>query len=210
MSYQPITDQIKHIKDWLRAGSINIFGTPLAGKDTQAQRLAELLGGKCISSGQILRSSSHETVKQIISGGRLAPTNDFLQIVLPFFSKPEFAGKPLILSSLGRWHGEEAAIMEAAEASGHPLKAVVFLQLPDDVVRQRLAATQTDTVRGQRADDSADILEIRFAEFRIKTLPVIEFYRNKGLLFEVNGNQTREIVTKTIIDALVSRASASR
>lgn len=189
-------------REWLGSGSINIFGMPLSGKDTQGRKLAKLLDAPLIGGGEIIRASDNEPVKQIIARGELAPTDDYIAIVTPYFSKSDFSGKPLVLSSVGRWNGEQEAIMKAAEASRHPIKAVLFLDLPEDEVYRRLELVANNNERSNRADDSSDLLSTRFNEFRTKTLPVIEYYRDQGLLIEIDGNQPREAVQQEIIDKL--------
>ena len=49
-------EKIETIKEWLGTGSINIFGLPMSGKDTQGIKLAEALGAKFLSSGLIIRA----------------------------------------------------------------------------------------------------------------------------------------------------------
>ena len=52
-----IEEKISKIKEWLGRGSINIFGLPMSGKDTQGVKLAETLGAKFLSSGMIIRAN---------------------------------------------------------------------------------------------------------------------------------------------------------
>ncbi len=208
MSEMSFREQQETIVSWLQTGSINIFGLPFAGKDTQSQRLAELFNAPVIGGGDILRSqpTTPEHVLEIIGKGRLAPTDDFLRIMVPYFSRPEFANRPLILSSVGRWHGEEKGIIEAAATSGHPLKAVVFINIDEQTVRKRWQAVENLAARGSRDDDAAEALEIRFEEFRTKTTPVIDFYRIEGLLIEVDGTDPPNKVTANILAGLISLA----
>lgn len=195
------------IKTWLGSGSINLFGSPFSGKDTQAQRLAKLFNAPVIGGGDIIRNSSNERVKDIIARGRLAPTTDYLEMVLPYFQQKQFERKPLILSSVGRWHGEEEVITSAAEQSSHPIKAVIFLKLSEEEAQKRWKIAQHTHDRGNRADDATGVLKTRFNEFRKKTLPVIEFYQKKGLFIEVDGSQTPDEVTGKILDKLAAKAS---
>ena len=51
-------EKIEAIRKWLGTGSINIFGFPMSGKDTQGVKLAEVLGGKLLSSGIIIRANA--------------------------------------------------------------------------------------------------------------------------------------------------------
>ena len=198
-----MTIGLTRISDWLGSGSINIFGLPFAGKDTQGHLLAEEFGGTLLGGGEILRNSIiPDHVKVIMEAGGLIPTEDYLSIVLPYLSKEEFTGKPLILSSVGRWHGEEDGVLQATEQSGHPLRAVLFLSVPQDVIYERWEIAQATGDRGNRVDDSREKLAVRLAEFQQKTVPVIEFYRDKGLLVEVDASQHVIDVTRDIIDAL--------
>ncbi|MGI0133781.1 MAG: nucleoside monophosphate kinase, partial [Candidatus Micrarchaeaceae archaeon] len=176
------------IKRWLGTGSINLFGRPFAGKDTQGRKLAELFNAPILGGGDILRGAGMpESIKAIMTSGELIPTKDYLELVLPYLHQSEFVGKPLILSSVGRWHGEEAGVLEATAAASHPLRAAIYLKASESTIRKRQLASQKLGDRGRRADDNK--LQIRLEEFENKTLPVISFYRDEGLLIEVDANQ---------------------
>lgn len=199
----------QQVRDWLGSGSINIFGMPFAGKDTQAELLATEFSGVRLSGGEILRGSPiPQHVKEIIDAGGLAPTQDYINIVLPYLSRSEFSGKPLILSSVGRWHGEEEGVMQSLERSNHQLKAVVLLRIDEPTINARLQVAIETGDRGDRADDSQEKLKLRLSEFQNKTLPVIDFYRKKGLLIEIDASGHVIDVTRDIIDALAKQAVA--
>jgi len=201
------THKITAIKEWLGTGSINIFGRPFAGKDTHGRELVALFGGVLLGGGDILRNSEvPEHVKELTRAGRLAPTEDYIRIVLPYLSQDEFAQKPLILSSVGRWHGEEQGVLEATEAAGHKTKAVLYLDISEKAVRERWRAKDHVGERGERHDDTEEILEIRLAEYKEKTLPVIDFYRNTDLLIEIDSTLDKRTVLDLIIDQLYQRA----
>ena len=202
-------DKIATIKKWLGYGSINIFGLPYAGKDTHGRELAELLDGELLGGGDILRNSDiPKSVRAIMERGELIPTDDYISIVLPYLSSDKFTSKPLILSSVGRWLGEEDGVLLAAEKSNHPLKAVIHLSVDDAAVWRRFERAKTAGDRETRADDADGILTKRLDEYRTKTLPVIESYRQKGLLIEVDGLPPRDAVLSTIIDELAQLATA--
>ena len=80
-------EKIKIIKKWLGTGSINIFGLPMSGKDTQGIKLAELLNAKFLSSGMIIRTMETETKQKLSDKGNLIPTNIFYEWVLPYFER---------------------------------------------------------------------------------------------------------------------------
>lgn len=202
--------QIELIKHWLGTGSINIFGLPYAGKDTHAEELAVQLDGTVLGGGDILRNSViPEHVRKELDAGKLAPTQDYIDIVLPYLSKQEFAGRPLILSSVGRWHGEEEGVIQAAKASGHEIKVVVYMSIDKDVALERWEHAQKHATRGERADDAQHILDTRFAEFAEKTLPVIDHYRDAGLLIEIDGKPDVARVSQSILDAICNFAELS-
>jgi len=195
---------IDRVRAWLGTGAINIFGPPFAGKDTQGRRLAEALGAKLLGGGDILRGSDMpDSVKSLMRAGELIPTNAYFELVLPFLKQPEFAGRPLILSSVGRWHGEEAGVLEATSAAGHPIRAAFYLNIDEPVVWERWEHSDSRRSRGKRADDSYEVLQIRLEEFRSKTLPVIEFYRSQNLLIEIDSNRPTDTVTKDILGRLL-------
>lgn len=204
-------DNISSIQQWLGSGSINLFGLPYAGKDTQGHLLAEELSGQLLGGGEILRNSTITPAgKAAMEAGELFPTQEYIDTVLPYLSKEEFAGKPLILSSVGRWHGEEDGVIQAAEQSGHPIKAVVFLNMNESTLYERWEVAQSAGGRDERADDAREKLGVRLTEFKEKTRPVLDYYRDKGLLIEVDANQHVISVTRAILDALASRASKER
>ncbi len=206
---KPISDEhLQTIKQWLGNGSINIFGLPFSGKDTHGRELAKLFDAPLLSSGEILRGDGVPAhVKEAIDGGNLAPTDQFHAIVIPYLSKDEFAGKPLILSSVGRWEGEEQGVIEGAEKSGHPIKAVVYLNLSEEMVHNRYVASLEIGDRGDRADDAEHLLDNRINEFNTKTRPVINSYRQMDLLIEVNSDATKSEVLESILARLFVAAS---
>ena len=195
---------IATIQKWLDTGSINIFGMQLSGKDTQGEQLSKIFNAPLIGGGDILRNSVIPARAQAaLAVGDLIDTEDYIAIVLPYLDKPEFLNKPLILSAVGRWIGEETNVLAATEAAGHPLKAVVYLNITEEESYKRLSVAD----RG-RDDDTEDNLRHRLEEFKAKTVPVIEVYRQKGLLIEVDGIQPPETITEEIIKRLFERATA--
>lgn len=206
----PLSDKhLETIKMWLGTGSINIFGLPFAGKDTHGETLSALLNAPLLGGGEILRNSViPPELKSQLDAGILFPTADYLRIVTPYLSKKEFAHRPLILSSVGRWIGEEEGVLQATAASGHPIKAVVYLHAGEEVVHRRWKKSQEKGDRGDRADDAEHVLDTRISEFNAKTLPVIEVYRQKGLLIEVNSDAEKQEVLDSILARLLMLATS--
>ncbi len=201
-------EQLQTIKTWLGTGSINVFGLPMSGKDTVGVRLAEAIGGKFLSSGLIVRAMEKSTNQDVSGGGKLVPQNLFYDWVLPYFEKVELREYPLVLSSIGRWNGEEDQVMSVARSSGHPIKAVVMLQLSEQDVIGRWEAAKLLNDRGLRADDAdPEIFQTRINEFREKTIPVLKHYQELGLLVPVKADAPRDQVFTNVVKALADFAS---
>lgn len=197
--------KLQETKTWLGSGSINIFGMPFAGKDTLAHNLARELNGQVISGGDILRGSPDQAkIKQLMQTGELFPTDFYLSLILPFISQPEFKNKPLLLSSVGRWSGEEPTIMRACQTSNHPIRAAIHLNIDPTTVWQRFEASQGLQDRSHRHDDARHVLEVRIREYQEKTMPVLEFYKQHNLLLDIDGQKKIEDTTEAALDHLYS------
>src|SRR5680860_81729 len=167
-------NQVKKIRKWLGTGSINIFGLPFAGKDTQGRAFAEMFNGVVISSGDILRhNQENDKLQKIMAAGEIIPSELFAELVLPYLSNSDYVGKPLILSEVGRMDGEQQVITRATTYSGHPQKAVILLKLTDQEVFNRFEAAKQIQDRGKRADDSREVLQTRLDSYHEKVTPVI-------------------------------------
>ena len=195
--------KIQALRNWLGRGSINIFGLPMSGKDTVGVKLAEAINGKFLSSGLIIRAMEAEKGKNLTGEGKLIDTNLFYDWVLPYFSKPELAEFPLVLSSIGRWKGEEDTVIEKAKAAGHEIKAAIVLNVSEADVTERFKSVTIINDRGNREDDkNLEVFMTRIQEFREKTAPVLLRYRELGLLVEVKGDMDREIVFSELVEKL--------
>lgn len=196
-------EKVKKIKSWLGSGSVNIFGLPMSGKDTVGKRLAELLDAEFLSSGDIIRDFEAKKDEHMTENGELIPTNKFYDIVLPHFYTEELIDKPLVLSSIGRWEGEEDEVMKHTSESGHEIKAVIYLNLSEDGARKRWNAAKELGDRGMRGDDAdPKVFETRIAEFNEKTMPVLKHYDNLNMLFEIDADGTRDEVLARVVEAL--------
>ncbi|MDO4889594.1 MAG: nucleoside monophosphate kinase [Candidatus Saccharibacteria bacterium] len=200
-----MNEKLQSIKTWLGTGSINIFGLPMSGKDTVGVRLAEDLNARFLSSGMIIRDMEKETQNDMTKNGELIPTNLFYEWILPYFFRDDLKENALILSSVGRWSGEENEVMESAKTSGHEIKAAVILDTAEAEVMKRWEIVNSlgDEARTVREDDkSPETFKVRIKEFNEKTKPVLDHYEELGLLIKVDGNKDRESVYQEMIDAI--------
>ena len=87
------------------------------------------------------------------------------------------------------------------------MKAAIYLVVSEVTALERYQASREDEKRGARADDAEHILATRFTEFHNKTLPVIDFYRDKGMVIEVDGNPPKAQVHQAILRGLYEFAT---
>lgn len=204
-----MSPKIQTIKDWLGTGSVNFFGPPFSGKDTQANRIAELIGGTVVSGGDILRhAKDNQELQRIMTQGGIVPSDLFLSIIPPFFAHESLAHKPLLLSSIGRLPEEVATVEQATKSSLHPIKAVIVLDLDEpDVWRHYDISLQLHD-RGNRTDDTKEALIRRLLEYA-KTKPVIDYYSQQNIVIHIDDKKSVDEVTQDIIDALYEFAKNS-
>ena len=204
-------EKISQIKRWLGTGSINIFGVAFSGKDTVGKRLAEVLGAEFLSSGDIVRAAREQaTDEQILAAAKMSdsgtwtPTEEFKRLIVPYLYDEKLEGRPLILSMVGRWVGEEEPVMAALKRGGHDTKAVVLLNISKDEIWQRWGLAKDPNSRniGRADDDDRSKVQGRLDDYQDKTLPVIDKYRKMGLFIEVNGEQSRDAVFAEVVTKL--------
>ena len=177
------------------------MGLPSSGKGTQAKLLADVLGAKHVSSGEQYRRLMKEDsllgrrLNEEISKGFLAPA----WTAMYFFEQTVFSLKEeetIILDGFGR-KLPEAKIIDEVLTWLHRPYLVVHLKVSGETFIERSKKRQA--LEG-RADDKAP--EIRLAEYEEHTKPAIEFFESKGLVIEVDGEQTPEEVHKAVVTAI--------
>lgn len=177
-----------------------LLGAPGAGKGTQAAALAEHFGVPHISSGELLRRNvaagtdlGHK-VAGYLARGELVPDDLVTAVVDEALAGADrgyiVEGFPRTLS--------QAREAEARHGAGFA-DAVVCLALSDDVARHRIA----QRLPAGRADDrDPDVIEHRLRKFHAETEPIVDHYRNRGLLVTVDAALPPEEVTAAILAAL--------
>jgi len=181
--------------------SVVLIGAPGSGKGTHGVVLAERLGVPYLSTGDLLRdhvargTALGRRVGAYLDRGELVHDDLMVAVVGERLGELEGRGGH-VLDGFPR----TVAQAEAAErlVPGGPAEVVVFLALPDDVARERLA---------QRADgrsDDADgaTVEHRLEVFHVETEPLVGFYRARGLLRSVDADQPPDAVLTAIESAL--------
>ena len=177
-----------------------LLGAPGAGKGTQAATLAEHFGVPHISSGELLRRHVADGTKlgrkvaHYLERGELVPDDLVMAVVDEALAR---AGTGYILEGFPRTMSQARAAEE--RHGGGLADAVVFLDLPDDVARQRIAQRMA---AGRSDDRDREVVERRLRTFHAETRPVVDYYRDRGLLVTVDATQAPDTVTAAILTAL--------
>ena len=180
------------------------MGPPGAGKGTQAKVVAERFKIPAISTGDIFRANvSHGTplgqeAQRYMDAGEYVPDEVTNKMVRNRIDEPD-ADPGFLLDGYPRTLAQVEELDGMIEYTGHRLDAVVSLTVDDEAVVQRLL--QRAAIEG-RADDTEDVIRRRQEVYAEQTEPLIEVYRGRGILVEVDGMGEVDEVTQRIFDAL--------
>jgi adenylate kinase len=170
-----------------------LLGPPGAGKGTQGQVLSKRLGVPTISTGDMLREAVAEgsglgnKVQGIMASGALVDDATMADVVRDRLSKPD-ARRGFLLDGYPRTLPQAETLAGILRDAGTGLDAVLLVDVPEDeLVRRTL-------LRG-RADDQESVIRERLRVYREKTAPLIGYYRERGLLREIDGNRPVAEVT---------------
>ena len=180
------------------------MGPPGAGKGTQATGVAEHFGIPAISTGDIFRSNvSRGTdlgrkAKEYMDAGEYVPDQVTNLMVRNRIDEPD-AEPGFLLDGYPRTLAQVEELDGMIKFTGHELDAVVVLTVDgEELVQRLLQRAQTDG----RSDDTEDVIRRRQEVYAEQTEPLIEVYRDRSLLIEVDGVGAVDEVTKRIFDAL--------
>ena len=171
------------------------LGPPGAGKGTQAARLCAAHGMQHLSTGDLLRSevaagtALGQEAEAVMNRGELVSDGLVLAIVKGQLGRLSTGG--WLLDGFPRTVAQAEALTPLLAELNQPLEAVVLLELDDAVLIERMLA------RG-RADDTEAVIRHRLEVYREKTAPLIDFYRQQGLLCSVEAQGSIEAITARI------------
>ena len=178
---------------------IIIIGIQGAGKSTQGNLLSKKLTIPYLSTGHIFREIAKEHtplgryIKETMNAGFLIPDEKTLEIVEEYLSRPEYK-KGYILDGFPR-------TIKQAEAFVNGVNAVVYLKVSDKEALWRLSYREGEAADG-REDETLTALRKRIELFHKFTEPVLEYYREKQVLYEINGEQDIENIHNEIMQKL--------
>lgn len=180
------------------------MGPPGAGKGTQAKFIADRFGIPAISTGDIFRANVSEgtplgvEAKRYMDAGEYVPDEVTNRMVRNRIDEPD-AEPGFLLDGYPRTLAQVEELDGMIRHTGHSLDAVVVLTVDqEEVVGRLLQRAQTEG----RADDTAEVIRRRQEIYGEETAPLIEVYRDRGLLVEVDGLGEVGEVTQRILGAL--------
>jgi adenylate kinase len=193
-----------------------LLGGPGAGKGTQAERLSANLGIPQVSTGDLFRENLKSDTelgllaKGYMDRGELVPDEVTVGMVRVRLARPDASGG-VILDGFPRTIAQAEALGQLLDELGTDLAAVPYIKVAEDVLLARLAGRRTCRACGamyhdlfsppkepgvcdkcggelyQRPDDTPETQKHRIKVYFEQTAPLIDYYREKGLLVEVNG-----------------------
>jgi len=208
-----------------------LLGPPGSGKGTQAKRLVDVLGTPHVSSGDLFRHHlSRETelglmAKSYMEQGGLVPDDVTVKMVIERISRPD-CEEGVVLDGFPRTLTQAEALDGALEKRGQEVTVVPLIEVSDDEVLRRLTARRTcedcgavynllfsppqekgvcDVCGGslyQREDDNPETVRHRLYTYYKETSPLIGYYFAKGVLVEVDGEQSVDEVHKELRETI--------
>lgn len=216
---------------------IVLLGPPGAGKGTQAVRLSETLDLPHISSGEIFRehlkadTALGQKAREYIERGDLVPDDVTIGMIADRLGEPDCA-RGAILDGFPRTPAQAEGLREILLGFESQVSAVLFVAVPEGKLVARLSGRLVCKAEGhvyhrdfnpperdevcdidgsdlyQREDDKPETVRARIKIYMKKTEPLIEYYRARSLLVEIDGSQPIEKVTQDLADAVPGGGNA--
>jgi len=208
-----------------------MLGPPGAGKGTQAALLAEKLGIPHVASGDLFREALIEqtelglTAQSYMDRGELVPDEVTIAMVEERLARSDCDGE-VILDGFPRTIEQAGALKRLLHDQGKVIDAAIFIDAAEDELVRRLSSRWTcrncqaiynvisnppreegrcDICGGelyQRADDVPETVRNRIRVYRQQTSPLIDYYRDEGLLVTIKSEGGIERVQQKILEAL--------
>lgn len=210
---------------------IILLGPPASGKGTQAASLREHLSLPHVASGDLFRYNLNNATelglqaKTYMERGELVPDDLTIAMVLDRLARPDCADGALF-DGFPRTEPQAEALDAALAEQGRAITRVLNVQVPDEELVARLSGRLicrecqepfhklhkpfTTCPHGkcngehlyQRADDQPETVRNRLKVYHEQTSPLIAYYRERGILVDINGQQPIDVVTETLKAAL--------
>ena len=203
-----------------------LVGPPGAGKGTQAAKLVDTFHITHISSGDMLRAAVKEgtalgqKADGFMKAGQLVPDDVVIGMILERIQRPDCKGG-FMLDGFPRTRPQAEALDRALEGAAVTLDAVVLIEVPDQLVVDRITGRRSDPDTGaiyhlqfnppppeiagrlvHRKDDTVEAVQTRLAKYHSETAPIIPYYQDRGILRRVDGVGEPDAITQRMIAVL--------
>jgi adenylate kinase len=211
--------------------NVVLLGPPGAGKGTQAKTLSESTSLTHVASGDLFRAALRDgtelgqLAKSYMDRGELVPDEVVIRMILERIAQPDCSGG-VIFDGFPRTIDQATALEKALAEQGKSIDVVLYMSVPQEVLLRRIAGRQTcrtcgatyniyyfpshrpnicDVCHGtlyQRSDDSMETAQNRLDVYFAQTMPLIEYYRGQGNLFEIDGQREISQVAEEMLKVL--------
>ena len=184
---------------------IVLLGPPGSGKGTQSKFLVNEQNFIQLSTGDLLRekvakkdSSLGQEINVIMNNGDLVPDNIVIQLIVEKIS--ELRKSNLIFDGFPRNLNQATVLDESLEKISVSLDKAIFIDVDHEILKDRITKRINETnLEKRRSDDNIDTLVKRIQVYKSNTLPILDYYKKKGIFQEVNGMLSIEQVSQQIL-----------
>lgn len=208
-----------------------LMGGPGAGKGTQAKQLEQALGLPQVATGDLFRENlKNQTelgklAQTYMDAGELVPDEVTVAMVKERLKRPD-AAKGVLFDGFPRTLSQANALADLLAEMGASVGIVPYIHVEPELLLQRLAGRWTCVQCGhvyhvlfsppkvpgicdrdgsklyQRDDDTEETQRRRIEVYFRQTAPLLDYYRDQGLLVEINGDQSIEQVHEDLVKAI--------
>lgn len=182
---------------------ICLYGQPASGKTTQAKLLADNFGFSVFGMGEVLRdevasgSALGQEIKPYVDSGLLIPDHYMSQIIKTAGEKASETG--LIFDGFPRMVSQGKMLDQIMAELNLTVSGFIYLNVSAETALQRLKSRAL--ISPERLDDSDEVaIRNRFAVFAQQSISLLDFYKERNLLTEINGELSIEDVQKLIVE----------
>ena len=181
--------------------TVALLGPPGSGKGTQAARLRDRCGFATLATGDLLREARTagtdlgRRASAYMDRGDLVPDELIVAVMRDAIARLD--GKPILLDGFPRTVAQADALASALPAYGRELTAAVHIDLPDDLVVERISGRDEG-----REDDRPETVRERLRVYHRETQPLVGYYDERGLLRRVDGARDPDAVAAGVRAAL--------
>ncbi len=181
-----------------------IMGPPGVGKGTQASRIKSKLNIVHLSTGDILRTEIEKKTnigvqaKLYMDAGKLVPDQVLLDIIQDSIKNPD-CDAGYLLDGFPRTLPQAVGLEKIMESTKHTLDMVISLTADENELVERLIKRGEES---GRSDDTPEVIRDRQKVYWEQTAPLVDFYKNKGILKNVDGLGEISEITERILTVL--------